>query len=152
MVTAVGEDDVGRQYYAALYRPGCLAVLPWGNAQFDCVIFLCDPIQAGDACEELSRELARANVDWIQAAGPGAEELHDAVDRTSVAVSRQRAVGDGSPMTSWHEEMVDPEQMAEVAALCFGGREHVLVLVVGRESDLVRSLEAVTNCLSRRRT
>jgi hypothetical protein len=73
--------------------------------------------------------------------------LHDAIDRASVAAGRQRAVGDGSPMTSWHEEEQSAEEMAEVAALCFGGHERVLVLVVGDERDLLTSGAAVKYCL-----
>jgi|SRR6516162_5999643 len=71
MVTAVGQDDVGRRHSAALYRPGCLAALPWGDEPFDCVVFLCDPVHAQDRREQLSRELARANVDWVQVVGRG---------------------------------------------------------------------------------
>jgi hypothetical protein len=143
------KDDADRWYSGALYRPGCFATLPWGDQPFDCVVFLCDPGQAKTVREELSHELARANVDWVQVAGSGAEELHDAIDRAGVAVGRQRAVGDGSPMTSWHEEALTPEDMAEVAALCFGGEEQVLVLVVGRESDLAASAAAVKDRLAR---
>jgi len=50
-------------------------------------------------------------------------------------------------MTSWHEEEQSAEEMAEVAALCFGGHERVLVLVVGDERDLLTSGAAVKYCL-----
>jgi len=149
MLTDFCQDDAGRLYSAALYYPGCVAALPWGDEPFDCVIFLCDTGQAEAVREDLSREIARANVDWVQVAGIGSEELHDAVDRASVAVGRQKAVGDGSPMTSWHDEASSIEQMAKVAASCFGGEDRVLVLVVGREQDLAASAAAVKDCIAR---
>ncbi len=148
MFTEVVVDDVGRCYFAALYRSGCLAALPWGGQPFDCVVFLCDHAQAQVARVELSCELARTNVDWVQVAGSGAEELHDTVDRASVTVGRQRAVGDGSPMTSWHEDARAVDEMADVAALCFGVHERVLVLVVGQEKDLLASVSAVRSRLT----
>src|SRR5262249_47728733 len=94
MFAECGADDACRLYSAAVYRSGCLAALPWGDQPFDCVVFLCDPGRAVTMREELSRELARANLDWVQVCGKGAEGLHDAIDRASVAVGRQRAVGD----------------------------------------------------------
>ncbi len=149
MFTAICEDDAGRSYTGALYHAGCLAALPWGDEAFDCVVFLRGSTQTPAARTELSRELARANVDWVQVAGDGAEELHDAIDRASVFVGRQQFVGNGSPMTSWHEEAQSAEDMAEVAALCFGGQNHVLVLVVGEERDLSDSVAAVKRCVER---
>jgi hypothetical protein len=134
---------VGRRYFAALYRPGCISELPWGSDPFDCVVFLSDLDEAQRFAGTLSSELARSRVDWVQVAGRGAEELHDAIDRASVAAGRQRAVGYGSPMTSWHEEAESLGEMAEVARLCFGGQDQVLVLVVGRDADLSASVEAL---------
>ncbi len=142
-MTEISCDDVGRRYFAALYRPGCLSELPWGGEPFDCVVFLCDPARAQALAGSLSSDLARSRVDWVQVAGRGAEGLHDAIDRASVTVGRQRVVGDGSPMTSWHEEAQNPDAMAEVARLCFGGQDRVVVLVVGRPADLWASIEAV---------
>lgn len=150
MFIPIGEDDAGRCYYVALYRPGCLAALPWGDDSFDCVVFLCDTHLGRGTREELSRDLVQANVDWVQVAGSGAEVLHDSIDRTSVAVGRQLAVGDGSPMTSWHEEAQAAEEMAEVAALCFGSQDRVLILVLGQEQDLQTSVVAMKNRRARR--
>ncbi len=87
--------------------------------------------------QDLGTELARANVDWVQVAGNGAEALHDAIDCAS---GRH---GDGSPMTSWHNEARSVEEMAEVASLCFGGRERVLVLVVGQAREFRASVKAL---------
>jgi hypothetical protein len=142
-ITEIGQDLVGRCYAAVLYQAGCLTDLPWGDAQFDCVVFACDSARAFVVGPVLATELARANVDWIQVAGCGSEELHDQIDRASVSVGRQQAIGDGSPMTSWHKNALAPEQMADVAFHCFGGCEWVLVLVVGQRSDLLASIAAV---------
>jgi hypothetical protein len=150
MLTEVGHDDVGRHYTVALYHAGCLEALPWGDEPFDCVVFLCDPDRVQAVRTTLSIEMARAKVDWVQVAGNGAKELHDAIDAASVAVGRQQAVGDGSPMTSWHEEALAVEEMADVASLCFGGHERVLVLVVGGAADLGTSVAAVKDCLTQR--
>jgi hypothetical protein len=139
----IGCDDVGRRYFAALYSPGCLSELPWGSEPFDCVVFLCDADGAKRLTGALCAELARSRVDWVQVAGRAAEELHDAIDRASVAAGRQKKVGDGSPMTSWHEEAESLAAMAEVARLCLGGQDSVLVLVVGREADLAAAVEAM---------
>jgi hypothetical protein len=53
-------------------------------------------------------------------------------------------------MTSWHEEAQSPGAMGEVARLCFGGQNQVLVLVVGREAGLRASVEAVRQSLAAR--
>ncbi len=148
MVTVIGKDDVDRCYSAALYRPGCLASLPWGGEPFDCVVFLCDLARAEAVRGGMSHEIARAAVDWVQVAGRGAKELHDALDHAGVDVGRQRAVGDGSPMTSWHEEASSVEDMAQVAAASYGSHEQVLILVVGREQDLIAAVAAVASCLN----
>ena len=142
-MTEIARDVVGRRYYAALYCPGCLAGLPWGGEPFDCIVFLCDPDRARAVARTLSADLARSRVDWVQVAGREAEALHDAIDHASVAAGRQRAVGDGSPMTSWHEEAESVGAMAEVSCLGFGFQDHVLVLVVGQDADLQASVEAV---------
>jgi hypothetical protein len=91
-------------------------------------------------------------LDWVQVAGSGAQDLHDAIDAAGVTVGRQLAVGEGSPMTSWHEEALAVEEMADVASLCFGGHERVLVLVVGSATDLRESVAAVKYRLTSRCT
>lgn len=150
MFTEVGQDDAGRRYYVAPYRTGCLAALPWGEEPFDCAVFLCDPCRAQTLRADLSAELARSKTDWVQVAGNGAEALHDAIDRASVALGRQRAIADGSPMTSWHTEAQCVEEMAEVASLCFGGHKRVLVLVVGQRLGYHTSIRAIRQRLTKR--
>ena len=144
MFIDLGQDGVDRRYYAALYWRGCLAELPWGEEPFDCIVFLCDPICVQALGADLSVELVRTNVDWVAVAGDGAEELHDILDHASIAAGRQQAIGDGSPMTSWHTGERTIEDMAELASFCLcGGHDYLLVFVVGQESDFQTSVEAV---------
>lgn len=144
----VGEDRVGRRYFVGLYVEECLAQLPWDAEPFDCVVCLHDsPMNHGEL-DRLSLALAATHTDWIQIVGKNSEVLHDAVDEASVAIGRQSAVGDGQPMTSWHDDATTPDEMAEVARLCFGGHDQVLVLVVGEARDAV----AVRGALQRRLT
>ena len=145
-MTKIGQDDVGRTYFAARYQPGCVDALPWGSDPFDCVVFLYENLPHN---ADLATKLAGTAADWIQIAGADAEALHDAIDRASVAIGRQRAVGDGSPMTSWHEEDTTPVQMAKVALLNFGSKDHVLILVVGNEQAWTMSVRAMQNELAR---
>jgi hypothetical protein len=142
-MTEIGCDLVGRRYFVALFRPGCLTELPWGSETFDCVVFLLDADVSHLLVGALSSELAQSRVDWVQVAGRGAEELHDAIDRASVAAGRQMAAGDGSPMTSWHEEAESLGAMTEIAWVCFGDQDWVLVLVVGQDTDFSASVEAM---------
>jgi hypothetical protein len=120
--------------------------LPWGLDPFDCVVFLCEKLPDSAS---IAAELAGTAADWIQVAGVGAEALHDAIDRASVAIGRQRAVGDGSPMTSWHEEDTTPAQMAQVALLCFGGEDRVAIVVVGNAQAFEASVHALQDGLTR---
>ena len=145
-MTEIGQDGVGRAYFAARYRPGCVDALPWERDSFDCVVFLCENLPD---TASIAAELAGTAADWIQVAGVGAEALHDAIDRASVTIGRQLAVGDGSPMTSWHEADTTPAQMAQVALHCFGGYDHVLVLVVGDETAFAESVRALQDALTR---
>ena len=124
--------------FGTVYRPGCLAALPWGDARFHCAVLLCDP----DRAKVQTAELVRANLDWIAVAGRGSEDVHDAIDVASVACGRQAAVGNGSPMTSWDEDALTAKQMAEVVSPWYG-EGWVLVLVIGNEADLHSAVAAV---------
>jgi hypothetical protein len=143
MIVELGQDDVDRRYYAVLHRIGCLAELPWGHEPFDCVVMLCDHVRAEAVRSAVSYELVRTNVEWVSVAGEGAEALHDAIDQASVTIGRQKAVGDGSPMTSWHTDERSVEAMAELACSCFGGEDQVLIVVIGPEADFQAAVQAL---------
>lgn len=134
MFVEICADETGRRYVGTLYQPGCIAALPWGDARFDCAVLLCDPDRAKRQIVALGAELVRANLDWVQVAGIGSEAAHDAIDAASIACGRQAAVGDGSPMTSWHDEARSIRHMADEVFLC--GQDWVLILVIGNEADL----------------
>jgi len=141
MLVEIGKDSLDRQYTAVRYQPGCIADLPWGTAMFDCAVLLIE--RNYDKIAELCREVAQANTDWIAVAGQTSEEVHDLIDQASVTVGRQKAVGDGSPMTSWHEEALTVDQMAEIAAGLLGGQQFVLVVIVGSEPEFLNTIEAL---------
>jgi hypothetical protein len=142
MLTPIAKDGVAREFFIGRYELGVLANLPWGHEPFDCVVFLCNDMWHS-SLDEISRALADTNSDWIQVAGPHSMDLHDAVDQASVDIGRQATVGDGVPMTSWHDDAVSFDEMADIAALCFGAHERVLILVVGQEQDLDEAHRAV---------
>ncbi len=136
MFTYVGEwlnedGSFSRDYHALLYSGGPLPNLPWGEEMFDAIVVVCDGAQIERVADELSEAVSRANTDWVQTTGLQAKWLHDLIDQTSVRVGRQQAVGDGSPMTSWHEDAITVAEMCEVAIHCVGGCDHVLVIAVG---------------------
>lgn len=78
-------------------------------------------------------QLVRSNSDWVETCGHGAELLHDEVDEISVSIGRQEAIGDGSPMTAWHEDLVAVDGIVEYLALGgLGSNDSKLVCVVAR--------------------
>jgi hypothetical protein len=119
----------------------------WGDARFDCSVFLFKPDRAEFLTAELSAELVRANVEWVEVAGIGSEAVHEAIDAASVACGRQAAVGDGSPMTTWNEESRSPKQMADDVFL--GAEDWLLVLAVGNNADLHAAVAAVRQRVER---
>ena len=133
----LGEDGgMLREFYSCRCERVLPELLPWRGATFDLFLALsgeCTPASYAD----IAARVARYNVDWVQVAGRDAEMLHDLIDHASVDSGRQEKVGEGKPMTSWHEEATTPEQMAEVAYSCLGSAERVLCVVVGSETDEV---------------
>jgi len=123
----------GRNLHLAQMQEGCLAYLPW--EVFDCVVLNCQGVLSRVDVEILAKEVTQAETDWVQTVGPQAEILHDAIDAMSVRIGRQVAVGDGNPMTSWHERVATPDQMIRmVLGGTFGGSDNVVVIVLGDEA------------------
>lgn len=126
----------GRSFHVCDYDGVRLPALPWGNDPFDCVLFVAANATAAARLGPLfAAEIVRHAVDYVQTAGPGAEAIHDLIDQASVQAGVQAAIGDGRPMTTWHEDANTPAAGAEVAALCFGGADHVLCVVIGSQQD-----------------
>jgi len=151
MLQYIGDDDVGRHFYAVRFRPDCLQSLPWGGEEFDCTVFACDPQQIRERAQSICAALVDANTDWVATTGPDAEWLHDLVDSSSVHRGRQTAVGDGSPMTAWHEDAVGVDQMADVVYYGAGGQDYVVALVVGNEIDFTSAVGSLKGRLARQR-
>ena len=153
MVTFVaqerGEDGKPlRNYYAGLFDGSPIGPFPWADALFDCVLISANHQKSRQLASGFANQIVGCNVDWVQTTGPDAEAIHDLVDEAAMRAGRQQSVGDGSPMTSWHEEAVTLERMAEVAHYCQGGSDYVLCAVVGDDSELRRFLDCLRQRLS----
>ena len=103
----------GESIYICPARLERLRSLPWGSEQFDVFLVVLDASFMSDDLEGILIDLVKRNSDWIETFGNGAEELHDRIDRIGVLVGRQDAVGDGNPMTAWHEDLVSREEIVE---------------------------------------
>jgi len=140
MIVAAG-DDLGedgswlRSFFTCRYDGGPLPDLPWGDAEFDCVLVSGDHDRARGLADSFSDEIVKHSVDYVQTTGPYAELIHDFVDEAAVVRGLQHAVGDGSPMTTWHEDARSLEKIVDVAKSCFGGADQVLCMVVGSAAD-----------------
>lgn len=101
---------------------------------FDC--FVINRMQ-GRACDQgdlIDAVAARAG--WVEVFGFDAETIHDAIDNASVRLLRQRAVGDGTPMTAWHEDITQDSAIASY--IWTGGQGHAphkVALVIGSSVD-----------------
>jgi hypothetical protein len=144
----VGKDPTGRRYYVAHYASGCLEELPWESENFDCIVLLFSRKAMQKVRATLGGEIIRTNTDWVQVCGVDAESFHDFIDKTSVQLGRQRMAGDGSPMTSWHEDANTLRKMIDVARDCFGGSNYVLMLVVGDRNDADEVIQSLVGDLN----
>jgi hypothetical protein len=132
----IGEDGTPlRAYFSGLYQGGALPALPWGSEQFDCILVWIDHGDARGFADSFSTEIVKCSVDYVQTTGVHAELIHDYIDEAAVLAGIQGAVGDGFPMTTWHEDALTLDEIAEVAGICFGGADYVLCLVVGSPDD-----------------
>ncbi len=131
------------RYYICEWSEGLsLGELPWGKEEFDVSILIFDQsIALSNSVKKLVEELVRRNSDWFETLGVGAERLHDEIDKAGVRAGRQKAVGDGSPMTAWFEEVTDPKQMAEHSFL--GGSDNRVIVVLGTSKDFNRFVAAI---------
>jgi hypothetical protein len=121
-----GQDSGAAKSFVISYAPGCLDALPWGDEKFDCLIIR---LQDDYLMEEAVDELLSKNCVWVHTAGEDAEHWHDYIDRRSVELGRQTAVGDGNPRTAWHEELNSLLEMK--LSLNFGGNAYFLIVLVG---------------------
>lgn len=120
-----------------------LGALPWGDEEFDVGICIFEEgVLSEDSFVRMIEGLVVKNCDWVSTFGRSSERLHDEIDRASVRMGRQKAVGDGSPMTGWNEKLVTCEAMAENLSVCIhGGCDYRLIIVVGGSDDFDRLVE-----------
>ncbi|MGE0145639.1 MAG: hypothetical protein AB7T19_20305 [Planctomycetota bacterium] len=124
-----------RTFWCCRYAGGELPSLPWADAVFDCIVIAGEEASAQHHGAPFADVIVRRRVDYVQTTGPRAEWLHDLIDEASVRNGRQDAVGDGSPMTTWHDDALSFPQICEVAECCFGSADDVLCVVLGSEED-----------------
>jgi hypothetical protein len=99
--------------YVCPFRVEYLRSLPWRAELFDAFVISLEDEDASERTRDAIAELVRLNNDWVETFGIAAERLHDDIDEASVAVGRQRAVGDGSPMTAWHDDLTSLERIVD---------------------------------------
>jgi hypothetical protein len=129
----------------------CLATqaLPWGDERFDALVVILKQDRIDDQIRRSLKELVCLNVDWVETLGAEAEALHDEIDEASVAIGRQPAVGEGSPMTAWHEDLREiPEFSEYIRRGGHGSCDFKLVAFVGPEADGVRFVEDLRAALA----
>lgn len=124
------QDTCGRDFYWVQYSPGCLSELPWGDAVFDCGLFIHPSAQDAEV-EACVLEVVEKNTDCVVTFGERAEYWHDRVDNVSVEQGRQEHVGDGNPMTAWFEEVSRADDMDP--SCCYLGASLFLFIFVGFE-------------------
>jgi hypothetical protein len=131
--------------YAVRFQPGCLETRCWGNELFDCFVLNCLPEDNAAQIEAIAKEVAKTRTEWVHALGGAASALHDAVDKMSVSLGRQAEVGDGIPMTSWHEDLRTIDAMAGFVVSGGLGRncDYAVAIVVGSEIEYQTVLDAI---------
>jgi hypothetical protein len=117
--------------------------LPWRKRECDAFVAILAPeLLTDELAVEVSASLVRLCTDWVETMGGRSEYLHDMVDIASVEAAMQAHVGDGNPMTAWHDDMRDVQAMSEyLRSGGLGATDNKLVVVVGSEE--------ATACLAR---
>ena len=132
----IATHRTGRRTYSVFFEPGCLSSLPWGNEQFDVIILDCLDETDANLVDQICGDVVCANTDWVKTTGARAQAWHDALDEMSVRVGRQIRVGDGLPMTSWHDDVRSVSEMADlVVHSALGGCDHLVVVVLANYSQ-----------------
>jgi hypothetical protein len=130
---------------ADVSEPETLKFLPWDDKVFDVVIvILSQELLTKRSVLMMVEDLVSKNSDWFDVLGLNSEWLHDEIDLLGVKVGRQKAVGEGFPMTAWYEDITDISEMAEHS--CDGllsGRDYRVVLVIGDSSDYVNFVKLI---------
>lgn len=121
-----------------------LRSLPWGDERFDVFLIALDGADTDEKTRGAITQLVKLNNDWIETFGETAEQLHDQIDEASVTCGRQRAVGDGSPMTAWHDALTASSEVIDyIRRGGHGSCDYKLIALVGtdRVSSFIRDLK-----------
>ena len=87
--------------------------------------------------DEIAATIVKLPVDWVETFGPRCEYLHDRIDLASVAAGRQEKVGDGNPMTAWHNRLLNIDEIASyIRAGGHGAAETKIVVLIGAEHSV----------------
>jgi hypothetical protein len=141
LVDYIGLLPPNQKVYFIHFQTGCLTLVPWGDEQYDCFVLNLSPLLHAGDIHRLALEIARGRNDWVQVLGAHCEAIHDAIDRASVEVGRQAAVGDGSPMTSWHTDKVTLQEMVDfVLRSSLGASDYLVVLLLGPDQEYSEAL------------
>lgn len=107
--------------------------MPQGMEECDAFIITLDSkLLSAELASEIAGKIVRLPVDWVETFGPQSEYLHDLVDQASVSIGRQEKVGDGDPMTAWHENLTNLDEVVSyLRAGGHGSAEIKLVVIIG---------------------
>jgi hypothetical protein len=123
-------DESNARIFVAKYRPSCLIDVPWSNSPFDCFLITGDNGNSRCHFQQVAIDVVSSCCVWVEVCGFASQELHDAIDQSSVSVGRQQRIGDGSPMTAWHDELTDLDSVAAWIAIDGLGSEAIKVALV----------------------
>ena len=97
-----------------------------------------------DAIAQIISSIANSKVDWVEVIGFNAEAIHDAVDRASVSAGRQKAVGEGVPMTAWDSDYHSDDEVAKyILTGGFGSHNKKLIFYLGTAEQELAFVNAV---------
>ena len=111
--------------FVVTYAPGCLKALPWGDENFDCLLF---KFEDDYLMQKAIDELLAGNCKCIHTAGEDPKYWRAYIDQRSVDLGRQAAVGDGNPRTDWRGEVNLLNIRDNIHS---GGSDYFLVVLVG---------------------
>jgi hypothetical protein len=130
-----GNDGEPTTYVIAQGRVPGRNEIRWTIQECDVFVITLDgTLLSDEIISKIAAEIVKLPVDWVETFGPRCEYLHDRIDAASVSMGRQERVGDGCPMTAWHDDLSDIEDI--VSYILTGGQgsaETKIVVVIGPE-------------------
>lgn len=144
MTTAFTNNYAQKYIIAPRYIRGITQLIAHiGN--FDCFVISrrSANIQQDEITQIISL-IANSTVDWVEVIGFNAEAIHDAIDLASVGAGRQKAVGDGVPMTAWDSDYHADDAVAKyILTGGFGSYDKKLIFYFGTAEQELAFVDAV---------